>query len=82
VTLSGVTDSTSQVLPPTPVSVHMLIGDTNGDKTVNNADVNLTKGQVGMAVSGSNFRVDVKIDGQINSTDVRQVKGAIGHILP
>jgi photosystem II stability/assembly factor-like uncharacterized protein len=82
VTLSGVTDSTSQVLPPTPVSVHMLIGDTNGDKTVNNADVNLTKGQVGMAVSGSNFREDVKIDGQINSTDVRQVKGAIGHILP
>ena len=81
-TLSGVTDSTLQVLPPTPVSVHMLIGDTNGDRTVNNADVSLTKGQVGMPVSGSNFREDVKIDGQINSTDVRQVKGAIGHILP
>ena len=82
VTLSGVTDSTSQVLPPTAVSVAMLIGDTNGDKTVNNADVSLTKGQVGMPVSGSNFREDVKIDGRINSTDVKQVKGAIGHSLP
>ena len=46
VTLTGVTDASSQVLPPTSVSANMLIGDVNGDTTVNNTDANLTKGQV------------------------------------
>jgi len=82
VTLTGVTDTSSQVLPPTSVSANMLIGDVNGDKTVNNTDAGLTKGQVGMAVTNANFREDVRISGTITSADVRQVKGAKGHSLP
>ena len=82
VTLTGVTDASSQVLPPTSVSANMLIGEVNGDKTVNNTDANLTKGQVGMAVTNANFREDVRISGTITSADVRQVKGAKGHTLP
>jgi len=82
VTLTGVTDASSQVLPPTSVSANMLIGDVNGDKTVNNTDAGLTKGQVGMAVTNANFREDVRISGTITSADVRQVKGAKGHTLP
>jgi hypothetical protein len=39
VTLSNVTSSTSQVLPDTAVSANMVIGDTDGDKTVSNSDV-------------------------------------------
>jgi hypothetical protein len=82
VTLNGVTDTSSQVLPPTSVSANMLIGDVNGDKSVNTADVSLTRGQVGMAVTSANFRDDVKVSGTITSQDVRVVRGANGHILP
>jgi hypothetical protein len=60
----------------------MLIGDTTGDKTVNNADVTQTRGQVGLPVTGSNFRENVKVDGAITSADVSLVRSDIGHSLP
>jgi serine protease AprX len=82
VTLSNVTSDTSQVLPDTAVSANMLIGDTTGDKTVNNADVTQTRGQVGMPVTASNFREDVNINGTITSADVSLVKSDLGHSLP
>jgi photosystem II stability/assembly factor-like uncharacterized protein len=82
VTLSGVTDVSGQVLPDTPISANMLIGDVNGDKTVNTTDVTVTKGQVGQAVTTSNFRDDVNVNGAITSADTKKVKGAVGHILP
>ena len=82
VTLSNVTDSFSQVLPDTPVSVNMLIGDTNGNKTVNAGDVAQTKGQSGQPVGAGNFRNDVNATGSINAGDVAQVKANSGHTLP
>ena len=82
VTLTGVTDTSSQVLPTTSVNANMLIGDVNGDKTVNNTDAGLTKGQVGMAVTNANFREDVRISGTITFADVREVRSAKGHTLP
>jgi hypothetical protein len=78
VTLSGVTDQFSQVLPDTPVSVNMLIGDTNGNGIVNATDIAQTKGQVGQPVSNSNFRTDVNASGIINATDVAIVKAHSG----
>jgi hypothetical protein len=60
----------------------MLIGDVNGDKTVNSVDVSLTRSQLGMPVTSANFRDDVRISGTITSADVREVKGAKGHTLP
>ncbi len=82
VTLTGVTSSTSQVLPATPVSMNVLLGDTTADKTVNSADGRLTKSQVGLPVTGSNFRSDVDANGAINDADVGLVKSAFGHTLP
>ena len=82
VTLSNVTDSFSQVLPDTPVSVNMLIGDTTGNKTVNAGDVAQTKGQSGVAVTAANFRTDVNANGSISASDVAQVKANAGHTLP
>ena len=82
VTLSGVTDEFSQVLPPTPVSMNVLIGDVNANKTVNASDVGLVKSQVGQAVTGSNFREDVTGDGSLNSTDVALTKSDVGDGLP
>jgi len=82
VTLSGVTDEFSQVLPPTPVSMNVLIGDVNANKAVNASDVGLVKSQVGQAVTGSNFREDVTGDGSLNSTDIALTKLHVGDGLP
>jgi len=78
VTLSGVTDEFSQVLPDAPVSVNMLIGDTSGNSVVNATDVAQTKGQVGQPVTSSNFRTDVNANGIINTSDVAIVKAHSG----
>ena len=82
VTLSNVTDTSAQVLPDTPISVNMLIGDTNGNKTVNAGDVAQTNGQSGQPVGAGNFRNDVNGSGSINAGDVAQVKANSGHTLP
>jgi hypothetical protein len=80
VTLSNVNDGTH--MGDVPVSMGVLIGDVNGNATVNSSDVSLTKSQVGQAVSGSNFREDVNVNGTISSTDVAQVKANVGTALP
>jgi uncharacterized delta-60 repeat protein len=82
VTLTDVTSSSSQVLPDTPVSINILIGDANADKTVNNFDVRLTREQIGMPVTSLNFREDVNVNGSIRTADVRIVRSAQGHSLP
>jgi hypothetical protein len=82
VTLSGVTDSFGQVLPDTPVSVNMLIGDTNGNKTVNASDIAQTKGQSGLPVTAANFRTDANASGAISAADIAQVKANAGHTVP
>jgi hypothetical protein len=64
------------------VSANMLIGDTNGGKTVNHSDVTQTRGQVGLPVTASNFREDVNFDGAITSADVSMVRSNVGHSLP
>jgi len=78
VTLNAVTDVFSQVMPDTPVSATMLIGDTNNNHTVNSSDVGQTKAQSGMLISASNFRTDTNANGSINGTDVALVKAHIG----
>ena len=82
VTLTGVTDEFSQVLPSIPVSMNVLIGDVNGNRVVNATDVTLVKSQVGQVVTGSNFREDVNADGFITSTDVALTKSHVGDGLP
>ena len=82
VTLSNVTDSFAQVMPDTPISINMLIGDTTGNKTVNSSDVGQTKFQSGAPVTGANFRADINANGTINASDVGEVKIDSGHSLP
>ena len=82
VTLNNVTDVSAQVLPPTSVSMNVLLGDTSGNKTVNATDVSQTKLQSGVAVSATNFRNDINVNGTINATDVSQVKLNTGHGVP
>src|SRR5713226_6225852 len=79
VTLSNVTDCFGSVLPDTPVSANMLLGDTTGNKTVNASDVAQVKAQVGVPVSTGNFREDLNVDGLMNASDVGLVKANVGH---
>ncbi len=82
VMLSGVTNGSSQVAPDASVSMNVLSGDVNADKTVDATDVNVTRGQTGMPVTSANFREDVKPDGAINNRDVKTVRRSLGHTLP
>ena len=81
VTLRSVTDQFLQVLADTPVSISMLIGDTNGNGAVNASDVAQTKGQIGQPVTSGNFRTDVNANGTINATDTAIVKSHSGGML-
>jgi len=80
VTLINVNDGTH--MGNVPVSMGVLVGDANGNATVNATDVALTKAQVGQPVTGTNFREDVNANGTISSTDVAIVKSDVGTSLP
>ena len=82
VTLSGVTDNLSQVLPDTAVKMGVLLGDTNADRSVNSSDIGQTKSQSFHPVDSSNFREDVNVDGAINSADIGLVKSKSFTALP
>jgi hypothetical protein len=82
VTAFGVTDFTGLVAPDTPVSLNVLAGDTNGNKTVNATDIGQTKAQSGAVITTANFRQDVNAGGSINATDIALVKANAGHALP
>ena len=82
VTLSGVMDSFAQVLPDTAVSMNVLPGDTNGNKSVSASDIGQTKAQSGIPVTGVNFRQDVTPNGTINASDIGLVKSRSGQSVP
>jgi hypothetical protein len=82
VTLSNVTDTSAQVLSSAAVSMNMLLGDTNGNKSVNAGDVAQTKGQSGATATAANFRTDTNVSGSISAADVGQVKANSGHSVP
>ena len=55
---------------------------STADRTVNSADIGQTKSQSGQAVSSSNFREDVTLNGLIDSQDVQLVTSKQGTALP
>src|SRR5258708_4170076 len=75
VTLMNVNDGTH--MGNVPLSMGVLIGDVNGNATVNASDVSLTKSQVGQAISSSNFPEDVYANDLINSVDVAVSKSKV-----
>jgi hypothetical protein len=80
VTLFGVNDGTSTNDVTVPMSI--LVGDTNGNGTVNASDVSQTKALTGQSVTASNLRADVTANGVINASDVSLVKSRSGTSLP
>jgi hypothetical protein len=82
VTLNSLTDQFLQTLPDTAVNMSVLIGDVNGNGTVNASDITAVKVRSGEPPSNANFRTDVNANGNINASDVEQVKTATGTSLP
>ena len=80
VSLANVNDGVNVGNISVPLGV--LIGDTNGNRTVNATDVSQVKSQSGQPVSAANFRSDVNASGSINATDIGQVKAQAGNTLP
>jgi hypothetical protein len=73
VTLFGVNGAGNVVIP-----MAVLVGDTNGNGTVNASDVSQTKALTGQAVGQNNFRADVNANGVTNASDVSIVKSLGG----
>ena len=82
VTASNVMDTSGHTLPSAPVNAVILGGDTNGNRTVNAADVAQTKAQQGAPVDQTNFRTDVNANGTINAADTSIVKANAGNSVP
>ena len=81
ITLTGVSDGGSTGDVNVPMGI--LVGDTNGNRTVNATDIGQTKAQSGQPVTASNFRTDVTASGgSINASDIGLVKSTSGTSLP
>ncbi|MEP6810155.1 MAG: dockerin type I domain-containing protein, partial [Chthoniobacterales bacterium] len=82
ITLGLTNVSTGTVSANFSVSMGVLLGDTNGNGTVNASDVGQTKSFSGQALDVTNFRADVNLSGSINASDIGLVKSKAGTLLP
>jgi hypothetical protein len=82
VTLNAVTDTAGNQTALISAQMGVLLGDTNGNGTVNASDVAETKAQSGQPLSAANFRADVNVSGAVNATDIAIVKSQAGMTLP
>ncbi|MDQ6623822.1 MAG: dockerin type I domain-containing protein [Verrucomicrobiota bacterium] len=78
VTLSNVQDTSGNTFSSVVGRMDVLIGDTNGDRTVNSGDAQQTRNRSGQATDASNFRSDVNTDGNVNSGDAIIVRARSG----
>jgi subtilisin family serine protease len=81
IALTGVGDG-SRFLPSTTLSLGLLVGDANGDRTVNAGDATQTKTRSGGPLTAATFRSDVNVDGLINSGDATLVRSRSGQFIP
>ena len=82
VQINGVNNASDEPAVNVNIPMGILVGDVNGNRSVNASDVALTKSQVGQTVTMSNFREDVNANGTITATDVAIVKADVGTSLP
>lgn len=78
VTLRDVTDSSGNFTAQISVPVGILLGDANGDGTVNSADAQLARNRSGSTAQQSSFRADCNLDGTINSADATIIRNRSG----
>ena len=81
VTINNVAD-VSRILAKATVPMGILLGDVDGNKTVDNKDVNAVNSKVGTNVSKATFRDDANVSGTIDQTDVDITQGQVGTSIP
>lgn len=81
VTLNNVTDTLGNGNSSVQGSMSVLIGDTNGDRTVNSGDAIQTKNRSGQDTSAANAVWDVNTDGAVNAGDAFIVRRNSGTSL-
>jgi hypothetical protein len=82
ITVAQVTDRFGQTMPDTSVAAAFLVGDVNGDGTVNTADTLITRNRSGQSATTATFRSDVNADGTISAGDALLVRNRSGNSLP
>ena len=82
ITLNGIVDDQSNVLPTASVTMALLLGDVDGDGSVTNADLAIARADQGQTTDSSNFRVDINTNGTIDRADANTVKRQLGTSLP
>jgi hypothetical protein len=80
-TASQITDVFAQALPDVSLTVGFLLGDTNGDGTVNGGDALQTRNRAGQVTDATNFRSDFNLDGVVNGGDVIVARSRSGSSL-
>jgi len=81
VTITNVADA-SRILAKATVPMGILLGDVDGNKTVDTKDVNAVNSKVGTNVSKATFRDDANVSGTIDQTDVDITQGQVGTSIP
>jgi len=80
--LSGVHDDQGNTLASASVTVSLLLGDINGDGTVDTVDSHQVKLDRGQDTNEVNFREDMNATGRIDAVDFAIVKSQLGNSLP
>ncbi|MDQ6656153.1 MAG: dockerin type I repeat-containing protein, partial [Verrucomicrobiota bacterium] len=82
VSLTNVSDTSGNYSPAVVTSVGFLLGDANGDGTVNSADVTFVRNHSGQFADGTNLSADFNLDGAVNSADVITARAQSGNSIP
>jgi hypothetical protein len=82
VALHNVQDEAGRFSDVISAPMSVLLGDTNANGTVSNADVASIQAQVGASVTQSNFRNDVNANGTLSNGDVAATQAQVGTQLP
>jgi len=80
VTLNTVSDGTNT--GDIPISMRVLVGDTNANGVVNASDVTQTKSRLGATIDATNFRSDINLSGTFTASDTALVKANLGTAAP
>jgi hypothetical protein len=82
ITANDIVDTDGNSLSSASVLMGLLLGDVNGDRVVDRADVNLVQQFTHQKINSHNFRADVSNDGFINRSDKDLVRQQLGTSLP
>jgi hypothetical protein len=86
ITVTGVVDTDGNTLDSVSTPFALLIGDVNGDGTVNGADGEVIQAHEGQVTNSYNYRADISAKaggiGHIDVSDAKLVKREQGTHLP